>query len=222
MSEASFEQLSGELRNAFNADHFASTIVLARKLLAGDPTHAPTLTQLGRALFELANYDEAEIVLRQALEYWGDLRRELIYGELGHLFKSRGDYETAAEWYRKAIDLSPDDADGYIFLGAVLAKQGKLTEAETTHRTATQCADGCIDEAYHNLGLVLRGQGRFEESRECLVRALELDPEYTAAQEALDDIQTAISYSSEGSLDQFPPIVVHGAGGRITEARLMP
>ena len=43
------------------------------------------------------------------------------------------------------------------------ARQGKLVQAEATHRRATQCSHGQIDEAYHNLGLVLRGQGRLGE-----------------------------------------------------------
>ena len=66
MPQDSSEQLRKELRDAFNADHPAATIVLARKVLEDNPEHAPTLTRLGYALGELANYDEAETVLKQA------------------------------------------------------------------------------------------------------------------------------------------------------------
>ena len=123
-------------------------------------------------------------------------KRYIVLAKMGHIFRFRGDYETAAEWYRKTIDSNPNDTTGYIFLGAALARQGKLDEAEAVHRTATQCKEGCIDEAYHNLGLVLRGQGRLEESRECFTKALEIDPDYEVAQEALDDLIEAIAYRS--------------------------
>lgn len=51
-----------------------------------------------------------------------------------------------------AIESAPDDATFRIFLGAILATQGRFTEAEEAHRTALACSKGCIDEAYLNLG----------------------------------------------------------------------
>ena len=134
MSQEPSQQLQHALREAFAADHPATTIVLARRVLADNPNDAATWTRLGHALSEIANHDEAENALKTALLFGGDVRREIVYGTRGHLFKFRGDYETAANWYRKAIDSNPDNASGYIFLGAALARQGKLAEAEAAHR----------------------------------------------------------------------------------------
>jgi len=196
MPQESSEQLRKELRDAFNADRPAATIVLARKVLEDNAEDALTLTRLGYALSELANYEEAETVLKHALENTSESKRYIVLAKMGHLFRFQGDYETAAEWYRKTMSSNSNDTTGYIFLGAALARQGKLDEAETIHRAATECKDGCIDEAYHNLGLVLRGQGRLEESRVCFVKALEIDPDYEAAQDALDDVIEAIAHRS--------------------------
>ena len=55
------------------------------------------------------------------------------------------------------------------------------------------CKEGCIYEAHHNLGLVLRGQGRLDEACKCFEKAIELDPEYDAAKEALTDVLAAIA-----------------------------
>ena len=99
--------------------------------------------------------------------------------------------------YQKAIDEDPDEAGSYIFLGAVQARQGKLELAEQTHRRATQCPSGLIDEAYHNLGLVLRGQGRLAEAAECFRKAIELCPDYPDAIEALQDVESAMTLSRE-------------------------
>ena len=52
----------------------------------------------------------------------------------------------------------------------------------------------CIDEAYLNLGLILRALGRYGEARQCFELALELDPEYQAAQDGIDDINSVLTY----------------------------
>ncbi len=188
--------LRRDLTVEFGADHPASTVLLARMLLARHPNDAQTLVRLGHVLSELANYDEAESVLLKALEYCDESRQAIVYGKLGHLFMFRGEYHIAAEWYQKAVEAAPLDATGYIYLGSTLARQGRLSAAEIVHRKATACTEGCIDEAYYNLGLVLRGQGRLEESRDCFESALQLDSNYQEAREALEDVTAAIGYLS--------------------------
>jgi tetratricopeptide (TPR) repeat protein len=111
---------------------------------------------------------------------------------MGHLYRAWGKYDEAAVWYRRGIELEPDFAGGYIFLGAVLAKSGDLQSAEEQHRKATQCERGCIDEAYLNLGLVLRAQDRYAEAAECLRKSLELDTDGDqdgGTRAALDDVE---------------------------------
>ncbi len=131
----------------------------------------------------LCNNDEAEIAFRKSLDLCEKSQAFVVFSELGHLFKFKGQNQVSADWFRNAIDARPDDAGAYIFLGSVLARDGKLLEAEAAHRSATQCDDGCIDEAYLNLGLILRSLRRYGEARQCFERALELDPEYQAAQD---------------------------------------
>jgi tetratricopeptide (TPR) repeat protein len=182
------------LTDAFDADHPAATILLARKLLEAEPEDAMAWTRLGKMLGDLANYGEAERALETALKFSTKSNRYIVYSYLGHACRWRGDYEGAAKWYRMVSDLKPDDTCGYVFLGAALARQGKLAEAEEVQRSATRCKEGCIDEAYHNLGLVLRGQGRLDEACKCFEKAIELDPKFDDAKEALADVRAAISY----------------------------
>ena len=182
------------LRDAYDADHAATVIVIARSILKRSPDDVLTWIRLGHSLSETAQYDEAETALRKSLDLCEKSVAFVVFGELGLLFKLKGQYQVSADWFRKAIDARPDEADAYIFLGSVLARDGKLLEAEAAHRSATQCDDGCIDEAYLNLGLVLRALGRYGEARQCFERALELDPEYQAAQDGIDDIVSVLTY----------------------------
>jgi tetratricopeptide (TPR) repeat protein len=51
-----------------------------------------------------------------------------------------------------------------------------------------------VDEAYFNLGLVLRAQERYQEALACFEKALELTPDYREAITAKSDVEKAIAY----------------------------
>lgn len=55
-----------------------------------------------------------------------------------------------------------------------------------------ECSDGRLDEAHFNLGGYLSAQKRYEEARDCYLRALEIDPEYTIAQKRLAEVERVI------------------------------
>ncbi len=200
MPQPSTQQLRDALRAAYDADHAAATIVLARKLLQELPEHAAAWMRLGHALTETANYNEAEHALKMALELCDESRRHIVCAKMGFLFEFQGDYEQAAAWHRQVIALTPGDATGYIFLGCAFARQGKLREAEAAHRSGTECDHGRIEEAYHNLGLVLRAQGKLEEARECFQNALADDPECKEARDGIEDVIEALSHSTRSDV----------------------
>ena len=56
------------------------------------------------------------------------------------------------------------------------------------YRRAVQCHKGCVDEAWYNLGLVLRALERYDEALECFGRALAIDPQYKDARLAKRDV----------------------------------
>jgi tetratricopeptide (TPR) repeat protein len=180
------------VRAAHKADLPALTVARAREFLKDFPDCGPAWKILGSALIDLARHHEAERALKQALVLCPPEKLWIPLSELGHLHKARGDYRAAEAWYRQAIDAVPHEAGGHIYLGGVLAKSGRLKEAEAAHRAATRCSEGCRDEAFLNLGLVLRAQERHEEAAQCFEQALELDPKYAAAKRALRDVRQVL------------------------------
>jgi tetratricopeptide (TPR) repeat protein len=173
----------------------ALTIRYARRYLADHADHGLGWLLLGIALIELARYEEAEQALAKAIELCPWEKRQIPLAQMGHLFEEAGDYDQAAAWYRKAIEADPSDATYHIYLGAVLAKQGRLHEAEEAHRSGIECAEGCIDEAYLNLGLVLRAQERFQEAADCFREAISIDPDYRVARRALRDVERCLKWA---------------------------
>ncbi len=187
----------------------ALTIVRARAFLAVFPSYGPAWYHLGQALGRLARYDEAQQALLKAIEYCPTERLCLPYAAMGRLFDESGDDGRATEWYRRAIAAGPDDCQGHIYLGGLLARQGRLTEAEEVHRAGTRCTEGCVDEAFLNLGFVLRAQGRFEEAAECFEEALRRDPNYRDARRALRDVTACMTedenFMGRSLTDPSPP-----------------
>jgi tetratricopeptide (TPR) repeat protein len=116
----------------------------------------------------------------------------IVFTHWGGYYDAKGDLRRAEQWYRKAAN---EDQGGLVYLGGVLAKQGRFAEAKRYHRQATRAAESDLlarDEAYYNLGLILRAERRYRDALECLDRAIVLDPHYTVALATHADVRQAI------------------------------
>jgi tetratricopeptide (TPR) repeat protein len=187
--------------DAWSEGEHAHALELSRELLHDFPDFEIGLLLQGIILYELARYEEAEHLLQIVIQDLSPEHLDHGYVHLGHLYRERGDYENAEQCYRKAIELQCDNAGRHIFLGALLAKKGDLAGAEAAHRHATKCTEGPLDEAYFNLGLVLRAQERYREALECFERALELDPQYKDAIKGKNDLIKTLAYLKTGERD---------------------
>lgn len=185
---------SARLKRLHRSPYAALTIRYGRRYLHDFPQDGAGWMMVGIALVEVARYEEAEQAIGKAIELCPPEKRQYPLSQMGHLFREAGDFEQAAEWHRRAIAAAPNNADFRISLGGLLAKQGRFIEAEEVHRTAIVCSEGCIDEAYLNLGYVLRARERFAEASDCFREALRLDPDYRAARRALLDVENCIRF----------------------------
>ena len=173
-------------------DSPALHIELLKDFVRDFPEQAPAWRSLAVALADLSRFEEAQRAFQQAFRLAAPDNLFWVFCDLGTMFRHMGDVSTAEHWYQKAIDHRPDDAQGYILLGAMLARIGRLDEAERLHRRATTCKAGCIDEAYLNLGFVLRARERYADALDCFNRALAIDPQYKTARLARRDVQRAL------------------------------
>jgi tetratricopeptide (TPR) repeat protein len=196
MKEALLKITQEAVRVAFQKDYAATCVLVAARWLRNHPDDLYVIHTYAEMLYKMARYEQAIFVYLDAIERFKD-ERWALYNQMGNLYRYRGDFASAEPWYQKAIDEDVDEAASYIFLGGVQARQGKLKEAEETHRKATQCSEGLICEAYCNLGLTLRGQSRFAEAAECFRKAIEISPKYADAVEALEDVQIATVLSTK-------------------------
>jgi tetratricopeptide (TPR) repeat protein len=84
------------------------------------------------------------------------------------------------------------EASHLICAAASKFSAGDIFKATELATRATQCSEGSISEAYYNLGGYLLVQRRYKESRDCIRRALEIEPDYEIAKDRLDDIESVL------------------------------
>jgi tetratricopeptide (TPR) repeat protein len=198
------EQRFRELQAAVDKDLYACIIELAQDYLRDFPKHGVVWLDYGDALLSFGRYKEARLALSRAIKYMRPEDLDLPYSYMGHIHKSRGDYRRAAEWYQKAVNAAPGEARNLIYLGSVLIKAGKFTEAEGCFRKAVKCKEGPVDEAYYNLGVTLCGQAKYKAALVCFEKALRLDPTYKLAKRAIRDMEGVLSLKGTSNNGMHP------------------
>ena len=170
----------------------AVVVELCKKHLLNFPKHGLAWLSYGMAQVELARYAEAEKAIKTAMTLCPPRALPSVCAQMGHLFQAKGELKQAASWYRKALSRNPTDATWHIFLASNTFKRGLLKQAEMYYRRALKCSEGCLDEAYFNLGGILLGRRNYSEAIKCYEEALKIDPKYTIAKERLDDAKLAL------------------------------
>ena len=106
----------------------------------------------GGILKDLGKLQEAELLLRKAIEFKPDFA--MAYSNLGVVLIDLGRPKEAEISLRKAIDIKPDFADAFANLGLALKDLGKLQEAELSLRQAIKLQPD-LAGAHFNLGKIL-------------------------------------------------------------------
>lgn len=157
------------------------------------PTEIGARVHMARALTRLSRFEEAHSALDQAFEDASKDWHEHIFSARGKLEQRRGDFAQAEHWYARAIEVAPQGAYNYIFLGILVFQRGEMKRAEEIYRnaiaTVVPTEGDEFDEIYANLGGILVAQERYDEAIKCFERALELDPNYEFAKIRLKDVR---------------------------------
>ena len=140
------------------------------------PDYANAHNNLGNALKDQGQLDRSD-GLKAVAEPWTlkpDYAPVHQYARAA-IFKAQRMLDEAVAFFRRALELKPDNAEGHSNLGAALHDQGKLDEAAACHRRALALKPDYA-EAYSNLGITLKDQGQLDEAAACYRRALEIKP----------------------------------------------
>jgi len=164
--EPIFEQIE-------NGDPVGAAYRLVQSL--GPAETGKTFYEVGSAA--LARRDElgegalrfARIVFAEAVERDPDLGE--AHHDLASTMRELGMAQDAIPHYRRALELSPDDVDSLIGLGAAECDAGHV---ETGIQTLTRATESHPESghAFANLGVALEGAGRDEEAAAAYAKAV--------------------------------------------------
>lgn len=146
---------------------------------------------LRRALFEavLTHY-------RRSLEFYPSAE---TYTFLGWAYSFLGDFKAAIASCQHAIALDPDYGNPYNDIGVYLMEEGAYDQAMAYLQKAIGAKRyDCVHYAHYNLGRVLLAKGCLAEAEREFRRALELEPHYLLARNALTRLQ---SHRAASALD---------------------
>jgi len=143
-----------------------------------------------------------------------------------------GGWATAADFFEKALALSPDSAAMRHGLGVALFRMGDTRGAEEQFERIVRTTPS-YRESYYNLAMIKAGSGRMEEALSRVSTALEHDPGYMAARllrarllaETGRPAEALAQYTTALELEPLNPDAAVGLGmtlallDRFTEAR---
>lgn len=102
------------------------------------------------------------------------------YLRAGDEFRRQREYANAERFYRKALEVNPDNPVIHTNFGAALLEQGKLEDAKARFLRAIEL-NSEIAIAHCDLGIVLRREQKLSEARASYEEALRLDPQLVMA-----------------------------------------
>ena len=162
------------LRREFERKDTVAHLAGYEAQLARSPDSADSLDGAGLLYLKLGRLDDAERVLRRAIEI--EPGSGAPKSHLGLVRQARGDRAGALALFRAAVEADPADAGARTNLGVALRAAGDTTGAIEQYRAVLASTPGHA-RAEANLGVALQSLGRVDEAIAHYRRALELEPD---------------------------------------------
>ena len=145
-------------------------------------------------MFNSGRHAELERSARTLLERYPD--STFCWKALGLALQMQG--KDALPVLRKAVELSPGDAEAHANLGNALKDLGQLGDAAASYRRALQI-DPRYALAHHNLGAVLQAMGQIHAAVASYRSALEFSPDFADAYNSLGNALRELGQHGEAA-----------------------
>ncbi|CAF4885883.1 unnamed protein product [Rotaria sp. Silwood1] len=144
--------------------------------------------KLCKVMVDLNEYDLAEHIYKTISTEKEDHEREeraYIQHELGYVCELKNDLSSAANYYKKAIEIyltylpenHPTILPTYINYASVLEKKGDLTGALNQYLSASKIdktGDSNVIAQYNNIGRIFQQQKKYQEAEKTYEKAIEI------------------------------------------------
>jgi Tfp pilus assembly protein PilF len=155
---------------------------------------ADALVDLAKELFERAYEQQMQGDLELAVQLY---QRSIklhptaeAYTFLGWTYHFQGKVDQAIAECKKAIALDPGYGNPYNDIGAYLIEQGRPEEAiPWLEKAIASTRYDAYHYPWYNLGRVYVAREMYTKARRCFAKALEIEPDYSLAAEALKKLK---------------------------------
>ena len=164
--------------------------------LAGDRTRAREQLEKGKQLYHDDKDEEAVLAFMEAVRLDPDLaeahfRLGLGYESLGKREEAEAQYKNAVAAYKKYFEDNDNDAQAHYDFGQTYAGLGQYSDAIREYREATKLKEDDPD-IFYDLGVAYTKLAQYDQAAAAFQKALDIDPEYYRAQDALDEAKAGI------------------------------
>lgn len=109
-----------------------------------------------------------------------EISKASVFFQKGLQLEREGNFSSAADEYRRAIELYPDYVEAHFQLGNLYEKLGIPDQAQRQYEK-TIGIDSKHSHAYNNLGNVFGQQGKLDDAIAAYRNAIQIDPSLAAA-----------------------------------------
>jgi tetratricopeptide (TPR) repeat protein len=166
----------------YEFENFSGAGKCLRRVLKSNPHHFEANLLSGLLARHKADFDKARRFLTNAAHVCQT--SPATHAVLGSVLLTLGEDTLALAHFSRALDLKPAP-QMYLLVGASYCRQGKLTSAIKHLRKAIEM-DPRYDEAFFQLGLAFWGHNWRRKARECIQRAIHLNPKEFRYKSALN------------------------------------
>lgn len=99
-----------------------------------------------------------------------------------------GEYQKAESIYRQVYNINPRNSDTLHLSALILYHYGYPDSAIHGIKRAISL-NNAVPQYFYNTGIIWIEKGNLDEARECFQKALDIDPNYIKAKEAIKEIQ---------------------------------
>lgn len=178
-------------------DQDAIVTELLNVYLDSDPENAYAWYLYGDACRVIGRKEKGFHALTKAFELAPPQYKGAAAIRLGMLLQAQASPQEAKKWFQIATEIQGKTACwAWIFRAGNCQLLGEFEEAIAYLEAAIRLDTEEKDEAFYNLGLVYRTQGKYEKALNSFRKAVEITPDYEEAQSALEglnDIFEALS-----------------------------
>jgi tetratricopeptide (TPR) repeat protein len=171
----------GYLQRYERPQNVEAAINLLKRAIEEDPAYAQAQAALARAYwykYHATNDPGWAEAAKTAVKSARDLNSHLpeVQLAIADVNLRTGSYAEAVSGFQRALELDPENVNGYLGLGRCYDLLGRTAESERAFRHAIDISPQCWN-CYNLLGAFLNGHARYREAAEAWQKMTELTPD---------------------------------------------